>query len=301
MATPTKRSTTLQTYLEPSELAHINISKLKESELKCWIALVYSARNKANQKFHTVSMDDLIKISGYSGKNKPEFVATLKKLTTKSVEFNLLRKNKKEIGGIVCSLVASVDFDKKDGYVEFEFSEKLQSILSNSTMFSRLSLAIVRNIQTKAALGLYRLCNDYRKIGTTPQIELNALKKILGSEGSYKDFKLFNQKVIGPALQRCKEQTDLTIKAHLVRTNRKVSHVKFTFIETSLPLNLGLSKPLVAQTKSETTKAKPTLAQLSNAEVLAQQERIVQAPTITNAEHKLLQKLNQAIRERNIY
>lgn len=289
----------LEVFGEPSMLTTINVSKLSETELKTWIALLYNARNSlTEQKTHSCSLNALMEQSGYSRKSLKRFKEVLRSLVGKTVEVNLVGKEKTIECGIASALVGSVNFVKNRGHVLYDFPEGLRDIVSNSTMFSNLSLSVMRNIQTKSALSLYRLCNDYRKVFQTPTIPLEILRKTLGVEDAYPDFRLFNDKILKPAVQRVGQSTDLVIRAENIRYDgHKVSHIKFHITEGTLPFHLSTEaisknrKPAAVKTK----KPKSILRHLTREQIETQLELLNTQNSFTPNDIRVMNELNQAL------
>lgn len=242
----------LQKFKDPSEVVAINTVKITEVQFKNWLAMLYYARNDFRAETHLISIEELTQLSGYSKKDINYLKETLTEFCQTVVVFNTLGKSKQSYGGVITTLLAGANFDKHPGFVEFQFSVMLKDIIENSKMFSNLSLALIRNLETKAAIALYRVLNDYRGIHMTPEIPLKKLREILGvDEGEYPGFKDFNKWVLKPACKQLKEKTDLQTIPHFFRgAHGKVYAVKFEIKEQKIPL-LVKQKPLSDQKKDK--------------------------------------------------
>jgi plasmid replication initiation protein len=234
-----------QTFKDPSEVVAINTVKLTEVQIKTWLAMLYASRNNFTEECHIIPVAELNELSGYGKKDLKYLKEAMTKFCQTVVRFNTLGKSKQNYGGVITSLLAGADFDKHPGYVEFAFSPMLKRVVQNSKMFSNLSLALVRNMETKSGLALYRIINDYRGVHTTPEIPLKTLREILGVEESeYPSFKDFNKWVLKPACKQVKDKTDLEPIPHFFRgAHGKVTSVKFEIKEQKIPL-LVKRKPL---------------------------------------------------------
>lgn len=242
----------LQKFKDPSEVVAINTVKLTEVQIKTWLAMLYIARNSFREECHTVSVTELNELSGYGKKDLKYLKEAMTTFCQTVVGFNTLGKSKQSYGGVITSLLAGADFDKNPGYVEFAFSPMLKRVAENSKMFSNLSLALVRNMETKSGLALYRVLNDYRGIYMTPEIPIKTLRELLGvDEGEYPGFKDFNKWVLKPACKQVKEKTDLEAIPHFFRgAHGKVHSIKFEIKEQKMPL-LVKQKPLSDQKKDQ--------------------------------------------------
>jgi plasmid replication initiation protein len=155
----------------------------------------------------------------------------------------------------------------------------LKDIIENSTMFSNLSLALIRNLETKAAVTLYRVLNDYRGVYSTPEIPMDRLKEILGiDKDEYLEFKRFNARVLTPALRQIREKTDLEAIPHFFRgAHGKVHAVKFEIKEQKMPL-LVKPKPLGNQKvdKKKREESKNPCGHLTEIEARSALKRITE-------------------------
>lgn len=276
----------LQTFKDPSEVVAINTVKLTEVQLKTWLAMLYYARESFRAETHLIRVEELNELSGYSGKNIKHLKESMTTFCQTVVGFNTLGKSKKSYGGVITSLLAGANFDKHPGFVEFAFSPMLKDIVENSNMFANLSLALVRNLETKAGLSLYRVMNDYRGVRTTPEIPLSDLRKILGvDEGEYPAFKKLNAQILGPACKQVNEKTDLKITPYFFRgAHGKVLSVKFDIQEQKMPL-LVKSKSLGDQ-KNDEKKRKETknpYGHLTDIEIYSALKRIQEEIESSNA------------------
>jgi plasmid replication initiation protein len=262
----------LQTFKDPSEVIAINTVKLTEVQLKTWLAMLYHSRNSFRAETHEISIKELKELSGYAQHDLKYLKDAMFRFCQTVVSFNTLGKSKKSYGGVITCLLAGANFDKKPGFVEYQFSVMLKDIVENSKMFGNLSLTLVRNIETKAALALYRVMNDYRGIRTTPDISLKVLREILGvDEGEYIEFKAFNQWVLKPACKHIKQKTDLEVIPLFTRSNRKVSSVRFQIKEQNIPL---IVRPKLVAVKNKKQTTDNPYSHLTFEEATAELERI---------------------------
>ena len=296
----------LQKFRDPSEVVAINTINLSEVQMKTWLAMIYFARNNLKADTHKIRLEELNRLSGYSKKDHQYLKQSMILFCQTAVEFNTLGKSKKDFGCMVTTLLASAHFDKIPGWVEFEFSKMLKKIIINSNMFSNLSLALVRNLETKAGLALYRVVNDYKGIEITPEIPVETLRELLGvDKKEYPDFKAFNRSVLKPACKQVKEKTDLEVIPYFIRTSRKVSSVKFEIKEQPSPL---LVKPKAPSEQKKDKKAraasKNPYGHLGNIELLSElqriSERLGEGENLVADELRRKSYLNELRKERNL-
>jgi plasmid replication initiation protein len=276
----------LQKFKNPSEIVAINTVRITEVQLKTWLAMLYYARDSFKAETHLVSLKELNELSGYAQHDKQYLKEAMLAFCETAIRFNTLEKSKQDYGGVITCLLAGADFDKHPGFVEFAFSPMLKRVIENSNMFSNLSLALIRNLETKAAVALYRVLNDYRGVRLTPEIPLEKLREILGiDDGEYPEFKDFNKWILKPACKQLKEKTDLETIPHFFRgAHGKVHAVKFEIKEQKMPL-LVKPKPLSDQKKDKKKRevSMNPYGHLTHIEAQAAFNRIVEQEELTKS------------------
>jgi len=188
----------------------------------------YDLANKDTYTIDLVTLCRTLGINDYS-----ELREAIKNLVSTTLEFNIL-KNRDNTQWVVTSLLADAHIDLTKGTVTYSYGPFLRSKLNNPQVYARINLAVQRQFKTKYSLALYELmCDHYIKEkgeGHTPWIELEDLKKLLGcaEDPSYKEFKVFNYRVLKPSIKEVNEKSYLKIRVNYNRVGRTIKYIRFT-------------------------------------------------------------------------
>lgn len=108
-------------------------------------------------------------------------------------------------------LISSADYKVGEGYVDLSVDPKLRPyLLELKANFTKAYLRDLMAMKSVYSIRLYDLLNQYRKIGKR-EIEIDALKEILGLGKKYKAYKNFKARVINSSVKEINERTDLDI------------------------------------------------------------------------------------------
>ena len=204
--------------------------KMTHLQRRAWNVLLANAYNELPEKeIHSVSMAELAAKLGFDSGNIVYLKETLEALVDFTVEWNILRKDKKQEWGIA-SLLAEARI--VDGICYYEYSHSMRQRLHNPRIYSKLNLRLQNQFKSQYALILWEICFDYfdtdRGTGETPFIPLETFKELMGIEaGEYTIFKALNRNIIKPALKEINELTNYHVEVEQKRIGRKVAELKF--------------------------------------------------------------------------
>ena len=205
-------------------------SNLTHLQRRAWNVLLANAYNELpNKEIHRVSVAELGEKLGFESKNQEYLQDVLKSLAECTVEWNILRKDKKGGWG-VASLLASAEI--KDGICTYAFAPHLRMKLYNPRVYAKLNLSLQNRFTRRHALILWEVCFDYfdttRGQGETPFIPLNTFKELLGlAKDEYPLFKVLNRDIIKPAIKEINELTNFFLEVEQKRSGRKIAFLKF--------------------------------------------------------------------------
>lgn len=157
--------------------------------------------------------------------------------TNQVVELVWLLSNKYEVG-------------EKGAGVTIEFSPKITPYLFEiKKRFTSLDFEIVAKLNTVFSLRLYQWLKEaenkpqHQKDYSTIELILDIewMKEHSQIVGSYPVWKDFNNRVLKPAIEKINAVTDLSVFASPVKSGRKVTSVRFSFVSESIP---SCSKPI---------------------------------------------------------
>lgn len=139
--------------------------------------------------------------------------------------------------------------------LEFEFSNKLKPFLLHLKEYVKLNRIDIAPMKSGFSIRIYSLLKAYRdkmrkhEKESTYLFELEELKSMLGISGKYTALDNFKRRVLNVAKKEINENTTINIDIKGVRTNRRITHIKFLVTDKkkqnksieALPLHL-LSK-----------------------------------------------------------
>ena len=204
--------------------------KMTHLQRRAWNVLLANAYNELPDKdIHSVSVAELAAKLGFDSGNVVYLKETLEALVDFTVEWNILRKDKKQEWG-VAGLLAEARI--VDGICYYEYSHSMRQRLHNPRIYSKLNLRLQNQFKGQYALILWEICFDYfdtdRGTGETPFIPLETFRELMGIEvEEYPLFKLLNRDVIKPAIKEINALTDYHVEAEHKRIGRKVAELKF--------------------------------------------------------------------------
>ena len=204
--------------------------KMTHLQRRAWNILLANAYNELpTAEIHSVSVAELSAKLGFDSKNEEYLKDTLRSLRNCEVEWNILRKDKKQEWGIA-GLLASADI--KDGICTYAFAPHLRPKLHNPRIYTKLNLRLQNQFKSQYALILWEVCFDYfdtdRDQGETPFIPLEIFKELMGlEETDYPVFKVLSRDVIKSAIKEINALTDYHVEVEHKRSGRKVAELKF--------------------------------------------------------------------------
>ena len=204
--------------------------KMTHLQRRAWNILLANAYNELpNKEIHSVSVAELAAKLGFDSKNEEYLKETLKSLRNCEVEWNILRKDKKQEWG-VAGLLAEARI--VDGICYYEYSPSMRQRLHNPRIYTKLNLRLQNKFKRQYALILWEVCFDYfdthRGEGETPFIPLQTFRELMGIEADeYTTFKSLNQWVIKPAIKEINALTNYHVEVENKRIGRKIAELKF--------------------------------------------------------------------------
>ena len=204
--------------------------KMTHLQRRAWNILLANAYNELPEKeIHSVSVAELAAKLGFDSKNEEYLKETLKSLRNCEVEWNILRKDKKQEWG-VAGLLAEARI--VDGICYYEYSPSMRQRLHNPRIYSKLNLHLQNQFKGQYALILWEVCFDYfdtdRGQGETPFIPLETFKELMGlDETDYPVFKVLSRDVIKSAINEINALTNYHVEVEQKRIGRKVGELKF--------------------------------------------------------------------------
>ena len=154
---------------------------------------------------------------------------------------------------IATNWLASYEYHKGEGWIEFEFSSKLErELLLIKNQFTAYHLSNIAKLKSQYSIRLYELLKQYTTIGHR-EILLDELKAMLGIEKSeYTLFGHFRAKVLNIAHREILAKTDLDYQWKPFKHVRKVIGIEFYDIKINKAIPdwlIGLLPPKYQKNK----------------------------------------------------
>ncbi|RYE15547.1 MAG: RepB family plasmid replication initiator protein [Rickettsiales bacterium] len=196
------------------------------------ILLKNSFQNLSIKEKHSITIRDIISLLGWSSDNNQELIkASLRKLNSTQIEWNILGKDKKNEWG-VATIISSAKISK--GICEYSYSPILRELLAIPNIYAKLNMAIQAKFSSKYSLALWEfliemLCRAKKNSITTQFIELESIKKILGANGIkiYEEFKILNRDILKKAICEINSISDIDVEHFTKKHGKRVAAIAF--------------------------------------------------------------------------
>ena len=120
-------------------------------------------------------------------------------------------------------------YNDDEGSITLYFTDEILPFLSElKGNFTKYKLQYVSKFSSIHSIRIYELLVQWLSKGTR-EIEVDALKKMLGVEGKYTRSSNFIEKVIKPSLNDINTHSNLNASFGVRKTGKKVSHIQFEF------------------------------------------------------------------------
>jgi hypothetical protein len=216
-------------------MVHISNTNLSLVDRKIYnLLLMNASQSGKNTEHYHIELNKLIKGIGHDNlyKNYKFIQESVRKLAGTTVQYNILKKDRKNDWTIIMALFSYAEF--KGGILKYSFPEMVRTAISHPNLYTTLNLGYQKALSSKYSMALWEFCNEHIDTGKIPEsinilnIKLDKLKYVIGADDkTYAQFKVFNQKVLKPALKEINEHTDLDITFEVKRECRLVKEIIF--------------------------------------------------------------------------
>ena len=123
-------------------------------------------------------------------------------------------------------------------HVLIEFSSKFEPYLFElKDRFTAINFEYATKLNTPFSFRLYQWLYKAKNLNNTKvgdavivQLEIDWMKSQMAINGTYDRWEAFNRKVLTPSVERINANTDLSVIYEPIKTGRKVTAVKFTYV-----------------------------------------------------------------------
>jgi len=201
-----------------------NLSLVDRKVLNVLLKNAYSELETA--KYHTIRLSEIKDSIGWSGKNYMQLKLSLQRLVDTKIEWNILRKDKKN-EWVICSLLAGAKI--ADGKCIYDYSYHLKSLFKNPNIYSKIDLLMQNNFKSKYSLILWEYLTDYlgtKDVVITDWIRIMDYRDLMGiGREQYKTFKLFNFYLVSAPLEEINRVSGIEAEAEC--SGRNAEFIRF--------------------------------------------------------------------------
>jgi len=208
--------------------AQYKLDLIEQKVLRFVISMIRPDDEKLEKRYYRIEVKDLEEYLGWE--KGGEIFDYIKKVADKLKSTTI--KVIKPTTTIVTSWIASYEYPRNKGWIEFEISSKLESeLLKLKSQFTQYYLKNISKLKSQYSIRLYELLKQYLPFGKR-EIEIEDLKVMLGiGKGEYKLFADFKKRVIEKAVKEITTKTDIEFKIKHIKEARKVVAILFYDIQ----------------------------------------------------------------------
>jgi plasmid replication initiation protein len=274
-----------------SQLISIYASgQLTATQKKIYNSLIFMTKQILKQdselSVFRIRIHDLLNcMSGDKELHHNHIIDNLKKIKDIRVEYNVLKKNKKQTIS-VCNLIGGIVIE--NGMIEYNFDFQILRAIQLPDSYAYLDLKIIKGLNSKYSIGLYEILKDYKKLKMI-DIELDKFKKSMDiEENGYPRFNTFRDKVLTPAIEEINSKTDLEIDYDKITHGRKVVGLRFSIRD-----NKNYDKSL--RDKITVTETKPI------SESVTKDYQYYLNKKLTSKEYKIIGKIRKEYQDKPFF
>lgn len=171
----------------------------------------------------------------------------LLKISDTKIDYLIFNEKGKEVGFQRTQLL--VEPSLENGIIQWSYGPFMREQLAKNSAFAQLDLEIQKKFLTKHALALWEwfsmsrgFLNEGKKDISMGEKTVEEIKKLLGVEGKWTQWMIFNRDVIKPSINEINTYSDLHVTVTFRKKQKKV--VAMTFI-VNLKAKEVIKKPLL--------------------------------------------------------
>ncbi len=207
-------------------------NKISSTQRKCYNYMLKIAKNEfqkeKNQRIFQVTADELMIFFEIGTKNHTYIKNELEVLNRTQIKYNILGKNKRSKESGAFTLIAGYKY--VNGLITYSFPPHIEEMILNPKIFGKINLVVIKSLRSKYSIALYELAEDYINV-QIPKMEMDKFRELMGIEDEqYYKFSALKKYVIDVATDEINQSDNIsfTISYELLKTGRKITHIKFT-------------------------------------------------------------------------
>ena len=207
-------------------------NKISAVQRKSYNYMLKIAKNElksnSNARKFSITADELLVFFGFGDKHHSYLEKELDKLRKIDVKYNILGKDSKREKWGSFALIAGYQYKK--GVIEYSFPHQIEEMILNPKMFAKINLVTIKGLKSKYSIALYELAEDYISV-QIPKISIENFKELMGLKNNqYSNLKDLKRRVINISIEEINRSDNISfsISYELLKTGRKITHIKFT-------------------------------------------------------------------------
>lgn len=196
-----------------------NISGLTLVQRKFINALIHVAQKNGDLPVYSIALKRLRDICNFDTETNHQVKAHIRILRTKSIEYNILSKDRKNTW-INTPVIGGVKMQDGTGVLEFEIPYFIRQQVLKPEIYAPLDVILVASFNSVYTIVLYEFLRDYLDSPKIPELTIDQFRELMGvDDGEYKLFKDLRKRVIDVAAAEMNEKTDLVCRYELTKEN----------------------------------------------------------------------------------
>lgn len=177
---------------------------------------------------YTIRLSEINQMIGWKDRSYDKIKKSLYNLVNAKIEWNILRKDKKN-EWVICSLLAGAKI--ADGECTYSYFSSLRKLFKNPNIYSKIDLLTQNNFKSKYSLILWEFlvdCLGSKDCVRTDWIKIADYRDLMGVGSSqYKTFKLFNFYLVNAPIEEISMVSNIDVDVECSGTGRSAEFIRF--------------------------------------------------------------------------
>ena len=231
-------------YKKPVEIIHsvprANLSLVQRKLANAWLknAVETTPDDEGMWTIKTSRMESDI---GFDSKNRAHLIDASRALMSIVFEWDVFApETKKKTEWNASVLFPEVQIRAE--VIRYQISRQVLNQILAPEVYALIDLNILNKFRRASSLALYEHCFRFIRINRTTEVELGIFRNIILGEGadtgSYKEYKVFKDRVLKLVIAEINSVSDIRIELKETKVGRRVTYIWFTVAKAEQQLEL---------------------------------------------------------------
>lgn len=174
---------------------------------------------------------------GFDSNNRDYLTSSARDLMTMVFEWDIMAEVQRRTLWKASVLFPEVEITS--GLIRYQISKQVQEKVLSPEIYALIDQRIIRQFRRGTSIGLYEFCIRYQRLPKTPEVPWETFRDmIMGTSAdakSYKQYKVFKDKVLKPAIAEVNTVVELQIELQETTKGRKVVGLYFLIVRRESP------------------------------------------------------------------